>query len=111
MSQKKKTAGKTAKKPTFFNTETRKTMTQEEFIKGAAEGVIKDIQLTAQEYNITVEEILMNKEALGDYVVKMVSDFVKREFPLKILEEVLNKAFRDLNSNTKVVLTAAKSAA
>jgi hypothetical protein len=110
MSQKRKTAGKTAKKETPFFT-LKQEMTQEEFIKGAAEATIKDIQAAAQEYNVTVEKVLMDKEALSDYAAKMASDYIKINIPLEILEEVLNKAFRDLNSNIKIVLSSVKLAA
>jgi hypothetical protein len=111
MSRKRKTAGKTAKKPTFTNIETGKVWTQEEFIKGAAEATIKDIQAAAQEYNVTVEKVLTDKKALSDYAAEMASDYIKKNIPIEILEEALNKAFRTLNSNMKIVLSSVKLAA
>jgi hypothetical protein len=117
MSRKKKTAGKTAKVK-YFNADTEKFVTREEFIETISESIITALKRAATMENITVEKYLQNKELLCKFiasVIKTAEECFKtsdgNNIPIEIVEEVLNKAFGTLNFNTKIELKSVEFAA
>jgi ribosome-interacting GTPase 1 len=103
MSQKRKTAGKTAKKETPFFT-LKQEMTQEEIVEMLSNAAIETIKKLAILENITVEEFLQNEELSVKFVKSIFATSEMMNISIEILEEALNKAFQSFGKTAKIKL-------